>query len=408
MNNIEINYFNFSSPSSETSSLLNSSVNQILDSIEKKESVYQIFSGDHARAQNKEAVKYAQEIRDNFSDLVVIGMGGAVLNPRSLTSLVQAKISSTKIHFLDNTDPIFLQELLSDLDLKNAAVLVISNSGNTLETVSLAAILIAEFKKIGIKNLGKHFYFITNPHAGILKNVAHDIGAKLIAHTENISGRYSGMTNVSSLVSNVAGIDFEEYLSGAESVLQEFTSKKAESQAALSAGMVFNEQKSISVNLGYLQNFAVFLEWYSQIIAESLGKDGKGITPIRGLGPNDQHSMLQLYLDGPRNKLYSLFYVQNLQSDFTTDQNSAFDYMAKQNLADINKANFNATLKALASSGQPTRSIIMEDLSARSVGALFMHSMLEVITLGHMMKINPFNQPGVEKIKLESKAALVK
>lgn len=408
MNNIEINYFNFSSQSTEASSFLNSSVNQILDSIEKKESAYQIFSIHHARSQNKEAAIYAQEIRENFSDLVVIGMGGAVLNPRTLMSLAQGKNALTKIHFLDNTDPIFLQELLSGLDLQSAAVLVISNSGNTLETVSLAAILIAEFKKIGVKNLGKHFYFITNPQAGILKDVALDMGAKLIAHTENISGRYSGMTNVSSLVANVAGINFEEYLSGAESVLQEFASKKAESQAALSAGMVFNEQKLISVNLGYLQNFTVFLEWYSQIIAESLGKDGKGITPIRGLGPNDQHSMLQLYLDGPRDKLYSVIYVKKVRSDFVTDGSDAFDYMAKQNLADVNKANFNATLKALASSNQPTRSIIMEDLSARSIGALVMHSMLEVITLGHMMKINPFNQPGVEKIKVESKAALLK
>jgi glucose-6-phosphate isomerase len=382
-------------------------VNQILDSIEKKESAYQIFSIDHARAQNKEAANISQEIKDNFSDFVVIGMGGSVLNPRTLVSLARKK-SSTKIHFLDNTDPIFLKALLSGLDLQNTAVLVISNSGNTLETVSLAAILIAEFEKIGIKNLGKHFYFITNPNAGILKDVALNIGAKLIAHTDNISGRYSGMTNVGSLVANVAGIDFEEYLSGAEAQLQEFTSKKEVSQAALSAGMVFNEQKSISVNLGYLQNFAVFLEWYSQIIAESLGKNGKGITPIRGLGPNDQHSMLQLYLDGPRDKLYSLFYAKKMQSDLITDRSDSFDYMANKNLADINKANFDATLKALAGRGQPTRSIIIDDLSASSIGALVMHSMLEVINLGHMMKINPFNQPGVEKIKVEAKKALIK
>ena len=143
-------------------------------------------------------------------------------------------------------------------------------------------------------------------------------------------------------------------------------------------------------------------QWYSQIIAESLGKDNKGITPIKGLGPNDQHSMLQLYLDGPKDKVFSLFYTRNDNTAYKSCNLKELNYIAGKNLQNINRANFEATLHALIKTGAPTRSIILHELSVKNVGSLVMHSMLETIILGHIMQLNPFNQPGVEFIKKES------
>ena len=405
MKNIEIKYSNFNFTNAAYQSAKNSTYvasNKIIKAIKSKELLYQIFSIQHALEQAKLVAPYAQEINQTFTDLIVIGMGGAVLNPETLISLSSPKTSKTKLHFLNNTDPIFLENLLSQIELKNCAILAISNSGQTLETISLVGVMIAEFTKTQITNIGKHFYFITNLQSGSLKNVASKIGATLIEHTANISGRYSGLTNVTTLPAQVAGIDVQEYISGANSVLEDFYNNKSESQPALSAAAIYSIQKPISVNLGYSQQFSVFLEWYSQIIAESLGKNGNGITPIKGLGPNDQHSMLQLYLEGPRDKLYSLFYTKNNITTLTTSNLQELGYIANKNLDDINRANFEATLSALNKIGSPTRSIILNKLSARTAGALVMQSMLEVIILGHMMQLNPFNQPGVELIKTES------
>ena len=405
MQNIEINYSNFDFSNSKDQSakdLALSSYDQIKTSIEAQEPLYKIFSNKHALEQADEVALHAQEIRDNFTDLIVIGMGGASLNPEALISLSAIKNNKTKVHFLNNTDPLFLQNLLAKIELKHSAILAISNSGQTLETIALVGVMIAEFEKANIKNPEKHFYFITNLQSGNLKNIATKINATIIEHTANISGRYSGLTNVSTLAAQVAGIDVQEYLSGANSVLQDFYNNKSASQAALSAAAIYSAKKPISVNIGYLQRFNVFLEWYSQIIAESLGKDGNGITPIKGLGPNDQHSMLQLYLDGPKDKLYSLFSTKDKHTALVTSNLPELGYIASKQLDDINKANFEATFNALNKVGAPTRKIILNDLSARTIGSLVMHSMLEVIILGHMMQLNPFNQPGVELIKTES------
>ncbi len=406
MTNIHIKYLNFKFNNSnhlETNSRAKSASHTILESIEKDVPLYKIFSCEHAQKQAESCSIYTQEINKQFSNLIVIGMGGATLNPEMLTSFVTNVDNSTQVHFLNNTDPLFLQTLLVQISLKNCAVLAISNSGETLETISLVGTMIFEFEKAVIQNIGRHFYFITNFQSGNLKNIANKIGAKLIEHTANISGRYSGLTNVSTFVAQVVGINIGEYLDGVKSVLDDFRRNKEKSQAALSATTIYNSGKYIMVNIGYLQQFSAFLGWYSQIISESLGKNGKGISPIKGLGPNDQHSMLQLYLDGPQDKMYSLFYVEELDSNrLKTCQHKELGFIANKKLQDINNANFEATIYSLNFKGLPIRQIMLKDLSAKTAGSLIMHSMLEIVMLGHLMQLNPFNQPAIELLKKES------
>ncbi|MDC0865128.1 hypothetical protein OAP56_04200 [Rickettsiaceae bacterium] len=411
---IDIKYSNFDLDTASHKSAISSAkqaVSKIIDSIGNKNPLYKIFACDHARYQAESCIPYVKEIKESFSDLIVVGMGGAVLNPQSLLSLIKdSEKSGIKIHYLHNTDPIFLEELLSKVSLKDCAVLAISNSGKTLETLSLVGVMISEFKKSGLSTeLGKHFYFITNPESGFLKDIAQKISGTIIEHTAGISGRYSGLTNVTSLIAQVAGVDVYEYLDGAQLALDDLYQSREESKSALAASCIFDAKKPIMVNVGYLQRFDYYLEWYSQIIAESLGKDKKGITPIRGLGPNDQHSMFQLYLDGVQDKIYSLFYIKDWNNEYTsykTCNMQELDYIANKKLQDINTANYEATLHSLVSKGLPTRNVLLENLSARSVGYLTAYSMLEVIILGHMIGVNPFDQPGVESIKKESKGKI--
>lgn len=406
MKNIEITYANFDFKNAAyqiSNAKMEKAVNKIIASTKSKDPLYQIFSYENALEQAESCSSYAREINANFTDLIVISMGGASLNPETLISFFTPNDSPTRIHFLNNTDQYFLHELLEKISLKQCAILAISNSGKTLETIALVGVMISEFEKANIDNFGKHFYFITNINSGDLKNIANKIDATLIEHTANISGRFSGLTNVNSLIAQVAGIKVNEYLLGAKLAFEKFQDNKFNSQAALSACAIYTMGMPIIVNIGYLQKFNIFLEWYSQIIAESLGKDGAGLTPIRGLGPNDQHSMLQLYLDGPADKIYNLFYIENsINLEYTTSNLEELGYVAGQNLHDINTANFKATMHALIEKGAPTKSTLLKEISPSNIGELIIHSMLEVVILCHMMELNPFNQPGVELIKKES------
>ncbi len=402
---LEIEYSNFNYDNSAQKETAKAA-EQIVSSIKEKQSYYKIFDIKYAKAQAKLCAPHAKVINDNYTDLIVIAMGGAMLNPATAIGLSNRRGGATKIHFLYNTDPLALQNLLSKISLKNCAILAVSNSGETLETIALVGVMIAEFEKAGIADLGKRFYFITNPLEGKLYKIAQKINATILPHTEKISGRYSGLTNVTSFAAQVAGIDMDQYLSGANVVINDFLEQKENSQSAISAANIFKASKPMIINIGYLQQFDSYLEWYSQIISESLGKDGQGITPVRGLGPNDQHSMLQLYLDGPKDKLYSLFYIKELSQElqgYNTCSLKELDYISSKSLANIHSANFEATKQALINRDLPVRTVILKDLSARTIGALVAHSMLEVIMLGHIMQVNPFNQPGVELIKTKSR-----
>ena len=401
---LEYNNFDFNSIEFQKSKKsANNASELIINEIKNNSSYYKIFSTDLSRDMAKDCRRYADEIKSNFSDLIVIGIGGAVLNPQSLISLCQGCKSDVDIHFLHNTDPIYLQNLLKQVSLKDCAVLAISNSGGTLETNTLVGVMISEYKKSGIKDLGKNFYFITNLNSGILCKIAKKIDATTIEHQKQISGRYSGLSNVTSFIAQVAGIDIDAFFDGSEEVINSFLQEGGDGSCSLSAASIHSSGLELMVNIGYLQSFGVYLEWYSQIIAESMGKDGGGITPIRGLGPNDQHSMMQLYLDGKKDKLYTLFYVDNVSSDFIVSDMEELGYMSNKMLSDVNMANFEAAKHALIKRNLPVRTIVLENLSAKSIGEIVAHSMLEVIILCNMVKINPFNQPGVELIKNESK-----
>lgn len=401
----DIQYFNF-----DSGLFLTPSAQEISKLIQAKAKnnhpFYKIFHKIDSQKAITPYLSIAKGIREQFSDLIVISMGGAMLNPSAVLSLTNYKKTGPNIHFLNTTDPYYFQKLINKVELDKTGILIISNSGNTLETVSLCSAIINQFNNQGITDLSKRLFFITNKNQGVLQDIAKRFNAKIIEHETSISGRYSGLSNVVIIPGLISGLDINEYIEGANIILDAFYKEQENNISVQSAIALYNLNKPITVNLGYLQRFYMYLHWYSQIIAESLGKNKKGYTPIYGLGPQDQHSMLQLYLEGPRDKIFSLFYVNkisNKNNEIKTATIKETDYISNKSIAEINLANFNATLNAIKKSELPVRSLILKDLSAKTVGALMCHSMIEVVVLGHLMQINPFDQPGVELIKAEAK-----
>ncbi len=349
----------------------------------------------------------ADEIRSNFTDVIFVGMGGATLNPQMVTSLRKNK-SKPNIHFLLTTDPARFQTLVENIDPKKTAVVVISKTGGTTETISAFSALVNVFRKAGINEIKKHFFFILGEIENPLRTMAETFGCKILPHDEGFGGRYSGFSSVGFLPGLIAGLDMGKLIDGFNAVTEDLWKNRIDSAPIRAALSLSLSRHPNAVKLGYLDSFSPFLEWYAQIIAESLGKEQKGITPLRGVGPMDQHSMLQLYLDGPKDKIYTMIYANHVDGNHTLTDDVIPSYLAGKSLAEINLAEFNATIIALKNNNVPVRTIILDRFDEFNLGALMMHCAIEVITVGHMMNINPFDQPGVEQIKVEARKILSK
>ena len=388
--------------------ILRKKISKISTSTSSQTPYYKVLYPSSENEYVQQYVQLAQEIRENFSDLVVISMGGAALNPQSMLKLISKK-SQINIHFLDNTDPVFFKNLIESIQLKETAFLVISNSGETLETIALLSVVLNEFKRNRVGDYSNNFHFITNTNNSTLYRIATSIKARIYSHASEISGRYASFTNITILIGLVAELNMDEFISGGNETLNNFWRDKENSIPARAAITIMTLAKPILVNLGYLQKFSSYLDWYSQIIAESLGKNFKGFTPFKSLAPNDHHSMLQLYLDGPRDKLFTMFHVKKIEQDlnhFKVINDETLGDLAGHSIEDINSTIFSSALSTFKAEHIPFRTIILNDLSARTVGGLIAHSMVEVILLGHLLEINPFDQPSVESIKRHARQLL--
>lgn len=347
----------------------------------------------------------AKQIRENFDDLIIVAMGGATLNPQAIIAL-KRKNESPRIHFALTTDPTKFKSILDQVNLNKTAVLVSSNSGGTTETIAMFSALLRVYQDATIPNIGKHFFFVVGEHENPIREMAKEIGGTIHAYDPGIGGRYSGFTAVGILPGLIAGLNMHEFLGGANSVCTNFWKEKLESAPIRSVLSLYLAQKPISVILSYADALSPFLEWYCQIIAESAGKNGMGITPLRGIGPADQHSMMQLYLGGPHDKIYTFIRVKNHESDIPLAEQTAPSYLLKHKLHEIHDAEYNASVYAILHNKNPLREIILNKLDERCIGALMMHSAIEIITLSYLMKVNPFDQPGVELIKVRAREIL--
>ena len=322
----------------------------------------------------------------------IIGMGGSALGAEAIYQFLNHKIKK-KFIFISN-----LNSSLENNEKKiKATNIIISKSGNTLETIANSNLLINQKKNI----------FITENKNSYLKNLAINLKAEIIDHKNYIGGRYSVLSEVGMLPAEIMGLDEKKfkrlnYLINNKNFLNELIKN-------VSAILKFvKEKKFNSIILNYDNNSENLFKWYQQLVAESLGKKSKGIMPIISAMPKDNHSLLQLYLDGPKNNFFTFFSTQNLKSDKINNKflYKSHNYLRNKSFAKIIYAQKIATQKVFYKKKLPFRSFDVKVRNEEVLGELFCFFILETILLGRALKINPFDQPAVELIKKETKKIL--
>jgi glucose-6-phosphate isomerase len=352
----------------------------------------------------------ADFVRRRFSHVVIVGSGGSGLSGKAL--LAFAPSLSPRFHVLDNIDPAMMEDILAQVDIASTCFLVISKTGTTVESLAQFYVLVEMVKNAcGRSAVRTQFIVITGEQkegeaANPMRELAAEYEMKVLDFEEPIGGRFAILTNVGLLPAAIAGIDIRGLRAGAKSVVDELDAANAtrDCKPALGAALQFGfyqRSRNISVMLPYCERLSGFSAWYRQGWAESLGKDGKGSTPIRAVGSRDQHSQLQLYLSGPKDKLFHLITLKRDGQGPTIQapQRADLAYIQGRTLGDIMAAQQRATLETLTRNRCPTRVFELEKLGAPEMGALLMHFMLEIIFMAHLLEVNPFDQPAVEESK---------
>jgi len=322
----------------------------------------------------------------------LIGMGGSTLGTEAIYQFLKHKIKK-KFIFINN-----LNTKLKNNEKKiKATNIIISKSGDTLETIANSNLLINQRKNI----------FITENKKSYLKNLAIDLKAEIVEHKNYIGGRYSVLSEVGMLPAEIMGLNEKKfkrlnYLINNQNFLNELI-KNVSAILKFVKGKKFN-----SIILNYDSKSENLFRWYQQLVAESLGKKSKGILPVICTMPSDNHSLLQLYLDGPKNNFFTFFSTKESKSDKINNKflQKTHNYLRNKSFYKIIYAQKIATEKVFYKKKLPFRSFDLKRRSEEVLGELFCFFILETILLGRALKVNPFDQPSVELIKKETKKIL--
>ena len=330
----------------------------------------------------------------NFFNIRVIGMGGSTLGTESIYDFLNHKIKK-KFHFINNLQP----NKSSVKKKKNCVNLIVSKSGETLETISNTNIII----KKKDKNI-----FITENKNSYLFLLAQKIKAEIIHHNNFIGGRFSVLSEVGMLPAELMGLNEKKF----KQMNNLVKNKKFINSLIENVGntLYFLKKKKFnSVILNYDEKADNLFKWYQQLIAESLGKKGRGLLPVISTMPRDNHSLMQLYLDSPKNNFYTFFYSNEKKSEkiINKDILSSHNYLKNKNLDKIMHSQKLATENVFIKKNIPFRSFEILTRDEKTLGELFCFFILETILLGRALNINPYDQPAVELIKKETKKILI-
>jgi len=368
----------------------------------------------------------ARQLADRATDIVILGTGGSSLGGQTLAQLagfavagVGALRAPPQLHFIDNLDPDSFGTLLARLPRATTRFVAISKSGGTAETLMQTIAALSAMKNEGLQTrIPDIFLGISEPAKSGKANGLRDLLGKyrvpMLDHDTGVGGRYSAFTNVGLLPAAMLGLDVAAVREGAGLALAPVLAKKPSAQVPAAVGaalsVALSESKSISVMMAYCDRLQRFTHWYVQLWAESLGKGGKGTTPVAALGPVDQHSQLQLFIGGPRDKLFTVITVDGAGSGPRIDGELARlagePGFAGKTIGDLVAAEGRATAETLAKNGCPVRTIHISKLDEESLGELMMHFMLETIIAAHLLGIDAFDQPAVEEGKVLAKKYL--
>ncbi|MCX6641104.1 MAG: glucose-6-phosphate isomerase [bacterium] len=364
-----------------------------------------------------EVSDYAADQRSRFDDVVILGIGGSSLGPAALQIALgrnaAGKPTGLRLHFPDNVDPFEFDALLGHLDLERTLFNVVTKSGGTPETATQYLIVRERLQHKLKDRYRDHLVFTTDPEKGLLRQLARDEKIRAFDIDPGIGGRFSVLTPVGLLPAALGGIDIKALCSGAQAAAAECSAADVLSNPAYRFGLsmcLLRDQKSVGtvIMMPYCNRLLGMADWFRQLWAESLGKKVNlkgeevywGQTPEKALGATDQHSMVQLYMEGPFDKVICFMEVQDHGVDIVIPRSypdiPELNFWGGHTLAELINVEKKATEEALRQAGKPSLTAIFPRVDAYSVGQFLMTLEIATVFVGSFVGIDPLDQPGVE------------
>ncbi len=338
---------------------------------------------------------------NKFKKLAIIGMGGSILGSEAIYCYFKKKIKK-KIYFFDDLDENKIIEFKKKEKYSEILFIIISKSGNTIETLSNT------FSLNIIKKNAKNVIIISEKKNNLLFEISKKFNLFFIEHNSCIGGRYSVLSEVGMIPAYLMGISMSKLRSEIKDFLKDPKKEILKDSTIKLAYFLNHEKKNNLIFLNYSPELDKFLFWCQQLIAESLGKKNRGFLPIISNAPKDHHSLLQLYLDGPKDKIFYIFSTETKFSVKVKIKNNIDkkNTLNNKSLNFIKKAQKNALIKTLIKNKLPYREFIIKKNETQILGKLFSYFILETIIIGKLSKINPYDQPAVEQVKKYTKQIL--
>ena len=368
-----------------------------------------------------ESVKELKEWIMNFDFLVVLGIGGSALGNIALHNSLkpfnwnylskEERKGFLRVFIVDNVDPDFLSFVLDFIDPRKTVFNIISKSGSTAEAMANYMIVRGILESLGL-NPKDHLIFTTDPEKGALRRIAREEGIKTLDIPKDVGGRFSVLTPVGMLSAFAEGVDIDELHKGAKDAfdrsLEPNIFENPSAMIAVTHYLYLKRGKTISVMMAYSNRLYSWADWYRQLWAESLGKkydlDGKlvntGQTPVKALGTTDQHSQIQLYNEGPNDKVITFLVTESFEREIRIpkvhENFEEFDYMAGRYLSELLLAEQKGTEASLLANERPSMKVIFDGINEYNIGQFIAYYEVATVIMGALLNINPFDQPGVE------------
>ncbi|MBO8160043.1 MAG: glucose-6-phosphate isomerase [Thermosipho sp. (in: Bacteria)] len=356
----------------------------------------------------------------DFDNFVIVGIGGSALGNIALQNTLkplnwnflskEERNGHLRIFVIDNVDPDYVAAILDSIDIKRTIFNVISKSGSTAEAMANYLVVRGIIETYGL-NPKEHLIFTTDPKNGVLRKIANEENIKTLEIPENVGGRFSVLTPVGLLSAFAAGINIEKLYEGAryafERTIKEDIWNNPSALIALTHYLYYQKGRNISVMMAYSNKLYYLADWYRQLWAESLGKayskDNQkinvGQTPVKALGATDQHSQIQLYNEGPDDKIITFLKTECFDRNIKIPQvhnEKSLNYLQGKTLSQLLNSELIGTESALLKHGKPSLKVIFPKIDEFNVGQFIMYYELATAIAGELFNINPYDQPGVE------------
>ena len=336
-----------------------------------------------------------------FKSIALIGMGGSILGSEAIYKFLKIKIKK-KIYFFNDLNEGKINSIKKKENLSKVLFIIVSKSGNTVETLSNT------FTLNIIKKNSKNIIIISEKKNNLLFELSKKLNLFYIEHKKNIGGRYSVLSEVGIVPAYLMGLSIKKFRSNIRECLKGKNKIFLKDSTIKLANLINSKQFNNLIFLNYSPKLENFLYWCQQLIAESLGKKNKGLLPVVSNVPKDHHSLLQLYLDGPKDKLYVIFHHKEKTDEKINigKKIKIKTFLKNKKLGSVKNAQRKALIKIFKKKGTPFREFEIKNSDEKTLGELFSYFMLETIIIGKLLNLNPYDQPAVEQVKIYTKRLL--